>query len=169
MSKREARVERENQKRLKNLEKAARLRERMPPDKEIRIGADPASAFHMTMTWTCESPDIEGAWSWGQPRQWEDAIWDGVIEPKLREFSRLTWSEIDTFASGSGHKMHHNMDTESICDEAQYRMIEIDQYSDVIFRFRLGNKRRLWGFRTVANFEILWFDPEHKIYPTEGD
>jgi hypothetical protein len=121
------------------------------------------------MTWTRDSPDLEGEWSWGQPRRWEDATWAGAIEPKLREFSRLTWSEIDKFSSDTGHRMHHNMSIDAICDEAQDRLLEIEKCFDPIFRFRLGNKRRLWGFRIVANFEILWFDPEHKIYPTEPD
>lgn len=169
MSRKEARIERENLKRLRDEEKSVRLRERQPQEKVVRTGADPVSAFQMTMTWTCDAPDWEDSWSWGQLRKWDDATWTSIIEPKLREFERLTWSEIDRFSSGEGHKMHHNMDTESICEEAQYRMIEIDRYDDVIFRFRLGNKRRLWGHRVVANFEILWYDPEHKIYPTEPD
>lgn len=169
MSRKEARVERANAKRLKDMEKAARLKSRPAPERQIRAGADPSSAFHMTMTWTCDAPDWVDSWSWGQPRKWDDVTWSAIIEPKLHEFERLKWSEIDRFSSDSGHRMHHNMDTESICEEAQYRMIEIDRYSDVIFRFRLGNKRRLWGHRVVANFEILWFDPEHKIYPTEPD
>lgn len=169
MSRKEARIERENLKRLRDEEKSARLRGRQAEEKVVRTGVDPASAFHMTMTWSRAHSDCEGEWSWGQSRQWSDADWRETIEPKLRVFSTLTWKEIDTHSSDTGHKMHHNMDTESICDEAQYRMVEIDRYEDVIFRFRLGNKRRLWGHRVVANFEILWYDPEHKIYPTEPD
>jgi hypothetical protein len=38
-----------------------------------------------------------------------------------------------------------------------------------IYRFRLGNKRRLWGFRRVNLFEILWYDPDHNVYPTDPD
>lgn len=65
--------------------------------------------------------------------------------------------------------MHHNMATEVICDEAQLRMMEIERHADVIFRFRLGNKRRLWGHRVVNHFEILWFDPTHGVYPIDPD
>jgi hypothetical protein len=169
MSKREARIERANAKRLRDNEKAARLKARPAPEKKIRTGVDPNSAFQMTMTWTCDAPDCEGAWSWGQARKWEDETWFAIIEPKLRHFEQLRWSEIESFSSDAGHRMHHNMDTDSICEEAQYRLIELDRYSDVIFRFRLGNRRRLWGFRIVAKFEILWFDPEHRIYPTDPD
>lgn len=135
----------------------------------MRIGADPGSIFHMSMTWSCENPDVDDVWSWGVARQWSDEDWTSVIEPKLQEFSKLTWAEIDGFSSDSGHKMHHNMDTDQICDEAQLRLIDIERYEDVIFRFRLGNKRRVWGYRVVGDFQILWFDPTHQIYPTDPD
>jgi hypothetical protein len=121
------------------------------------------------MTWSCENPDVEDVWSWGVARQWSDEDWDSTIEPKLREFERLTWAEIDSFSSGTRHKMHHNMDTDQICEEAQLRLIEIERYDDVIFRFRLGGLPRLWGFRVLAEFQIVWFDPTHQVYPVDQD
>ena len=63
--------------------------------------------------------------------------------------------------------MHHGMDVDVITREAQHRLMVLDKYFDTIFRFRLGNRRRLWGFRILANFDVLWFDPEHEIYPTD--
>ncbi|TIL87498.1 MAG: hypothetical protein E5Y73_25140 [Mesorhizobium sp.] len=179
MPKREARIARDLENKLNELEKSARLKERIPiggvrtgaepAAKQVRTGANPGSVFSMKMQWSCDAPDIKDAWTWGVARQWTQGDWDGVILPKLQEWSKLTWAEIDRFSSGTGHKMHHNMDSEDICEEAQYRMIEIERCSDVIFRFRLGNKRRLWGQRAVDKFEILWFDATHEIYPTDPD
>lgn len=119
------------------------------------------------MNWDCDAPDTEGDWSWGVARQWSDDDWANIIKPKLEEFAQLTWSEVDSFSSDSGHKMHHNMEIGTICDEAQYRLIEIEMYQDVIFRFRLGNLERLWGFRILDKFSVVWFDPTHKIYPVD--
>ncbi|WP_164780247.1 hypothetical protein [Mesorhizobium sp. M7A.F.Ca.US.011.01.1.1] len=180
MSKREARIARDLAAKLKEQEKSVRLRERLPiggirlgadvvDEKQVRTGADPGSVFSLQMTWACEKPDREHSWSWGVARDWSASDWEGLILPKLTEWEKLTWGEIDRPSSDSGHKMHHNMDTTEICDEAQSRMVEIERYADVIFRFRLGNKRRLWGHRIVNKFEILWFDPTHQIYPTEPD
>jgi len=135
----------------------------------------PDRVFSMQMTYAKEEADarneadVEGEWTWGVSRQWSYADWQDVLSPKLEEWSKLTWGEIDRFSSSSGHKMHHNMNTDAICEEAQYRMVEVDRYSEVIFRFRLGNKRRLWGFRIVNRFEILWYDPTHAIYPVDPD
>jgi hypothetical protein len=158
-SRREARIARDIERVAKAAEKSARLVERLHErearidvgvvgDQTIPIGADPGSIFQMKMTWIDDARDCLGAWSSGTPRQWENDAWIAHIEPKL---------------------VHHDMPTDSVCDEAQLRLIELEKYADDIFRFRLGNKRRLWGFRIIANFEILWFDPNHEIYPTDPD
>lgn len=167
MSKREARVERKLAKALKQNEKSARLKERPTETKTPRLGANPDSIFGMLMTWTAEHADCNGAWKSGTVRQWAQSVWDGEIEPKLNEWARLMWWEIDRLTTGNGHKMHHLMPVETIMAEAQDRLVEIEKVDDDIFRFRLGNKPRLWGFRIGAEFQILWFDPLHEIYPTD--
>jgi hypothetical protein len=84
-------------------------------------------------------PRLEG-WSSGTARQWSDSDWDGNIHQKLTEWSRLTWAEIDTHATGKDgkrHKMHHSMDVYAILDEAQLRLIDLEKLEETIFRFRL--------------------------------
>ncbi|GAA0870136.1 hypothetical protein GCM10009116_19720 [Brevundimonas basaltis] len=169
MSRRQARLEREAQRKLKAAEKSARLRERPVEEKTVRFGADPGSIFHMQMTWTVDQADCDGAWASGTPRQWSEECWANEIEPKLGEFAALTWAEIDTFTTSSGHKMHHSMDTSQIANEAQARLAELSRSEESIFRFRLGGKPRLWGFRVVSTFNVLWHDPEHEVYPVDVD
>lgn len=172
MRKAEARIARAAQKQLKANEKAVRLRERPRDEKSARLGADPGSIFHLTMSWTIEHADRTDAWSSGTSRQWSEDDWGGIIEPKLAEWSRLTWSEIDSLSTGNPgkrHKMHHSMDVDVILDEAQLRLIDLGKYEETIFRFRLGNKLRLWGFRRVSEFHVTWYDPKHEIYPVEPD
>lgn len=166
----EARVARENLRQLAAAGKSARLVERLMaeiPTKQPRSPENPNSVYGMRMTWALESADLEEAWSWGVARQWTAADWDQIIQPKLAELERLTWGEIDRFSTDTGHKAHHGMLTDMICEEAQYRLVEIEQLEDTMFRFRLGNLPRLWGFRTVAHFEIVWYDPTHQIYPVD--
>jgi hypothetical protein len=114
----------------------------------------------------CTNPDVDSVWSWGVQRKWCDREWAEKIEPRFEEWSNLTWAEVDGFASDTGHRMHHNMDYDAICDEAQERMIEIERFHDVLFRFRAGNLERVWGYRIVNIFHVLWYDPTHQIYPT---
>lgn len=121
------------------------------------------------MSWTIENADRAGAWSFGVQRDWPQETWDGQLQPKLVEWERLTWAEIDALTTGTKdrHKMHHSMDVEAICDEAQLRLMELNNSDESIFRFRMGGKPRLWGFRRVAVFHVLWFDPTHQIYPVD--
>jgi hypothetical protein len=81
----------------------------------------------------------------------------------------MHWREIEAAITQSGHHMHHSMAIESICDECQTRLLELNKVDGDIYRFRLGNRRRLWGFRITHVFEILWFDPEHNVYPVDPE
>lgn len=134
-----------------------------------RKSKNPNSVYGLTMKWCGDYADKDDAWSWGVDREWSEEDWDEIILPKLGAWSKQTWGEIDKASSDSGHKMHHDMDCDAIREEAQYRLIEIEQHADVIFRFRLGNKKRLWGFRVLEEFNIIWYDPTHEIYPTDRD
>jgi hypothetical protein len=168
-SKSEARIARKNLKALEAQGKSARLVQAYivdTPDKEVRIGANPDSIFHMKAEIQCDNPDVADTWSWGVDRQWREEEWAEKIAPRFVEWSNLTWAEIDDFASDTGHKMHHNMGCDDICEEAQDRMIEIERFFDVLFRFRAGNLERVWGYRIAHTFHVLWYDPTHQIYPT---
>jgi hypothetical protein len=166
----EARIARKLERQLRHEQKSARLRATVTiPEAAPRAGADPGSIYHTVMTWTDEHADRTDQWSWGQQRDWGPEVWTTVIEPKLKQWVLLRWSEIERFTTDNGHRMHHSMSTETICNEGQERLIEIDLYVDELYRFRLGNKRRLWGRRIVSEFQIVWYDPEHRIYPTDPD
>ncbi|MGH1331284.1 MAG: hypothetical protein ACRBBK_10410 [Paracoccaceae bacterium] len=136
------------------------------PERTVRLGADPHSIFQMPVIIKCEDPDVEGAWSWGVDRQWCHDEWAEKVEPKFSDWQNLTWAEIDSHTSDTQHRMHHNMNCEAICEEAQYRMIEIEKFFDTLFRFRAGNRERIWGYRITNTFYVLWYDPTHQIYPT---
>jgi hypothetical protein len=177
----EARVARRVAEQISREAKSARLR--AEPDahavrseyvkeasKEVRTGANPGSIFQMQMCWTVEDADRHGAWSWGTEREWTDEVWATALHPKLLEFEKLTWAEIESHAygnEGKRHRSNHSMDTDKVCEEAQYRLIELDRDPEVLFRFRLGNLPRLWGQRVVNKFEIIWYDPTHQIYPVD--
>lgn len=170
MSRRGARIARKLEKALQEKEKSARLVSTFAESvsrKKPRLSKNPDSIFSMFVTWDADNPDKVDEWSWGVARSCILDEWDSEILPKLKEWEKKTWGEVDLLSSDSGHKMHHTHKTDDICDEAISRMNEIERAEEVVFRFRLGNLKRLWGFRRAEHFEILWYDPTHKIYPTE--
>jgi len=137
--------------------------------REIRAGADPNSIFQMRMTCSIDTADRDENWSWG-PRDWSADDWAIMLAPKLKAFGQLTWAQINEFYTGTGAKrrrMHHDMEKTSLSAEAQDRLSYLEQNSELIFRFRLGGKVRLWGIRVVSEFQVLWYDPEHQIYPVD--
>lgn len=181
-SKSEARIKRKIAKELQRHEKSARLRESpethvvrtkyaSEAPREARAGINPESVFHMKMEWTIDDADKNGSWSWGIDRDWGQDTWNRNLHPKLDEFAKLTWSEIEKQMygnEGKRHRSHHSMDTEFLCQEAQNRLLELTHdYPDTLFRFRLGNLPRLWGVRVVNKFKVLWYDPTHQVYPVD--
>lgn len=131
---------------------------------------NPDSIMHYNMQWCDDNADLEGKWSWGETRQWSNEEWNNRILYNLNELSKLPWSEIYAQRTGGKerHKKHHDMSVELICDEAFKRWLDIglEEY-DTAFRFRFSNKQRLWGYRVFKVFNIVWWDPNHMIYPTE--
>ena len=65
------------------------------------------SRFGNRVTWCISQADKEGKWSWHELRAWTDQEWAVDIEPPFIEFTQMTWADVDSRGSGSGHKMHH--------------------------------------------------------------
>jgi hypothetical protein len=166
-SKAEARIARQAKRAADNANKNVRFASAVKEELAARFVENPASTYQMTVSWNVDNADVLEAWSWGVMRQWSDDDWNETILPKLEQFKVLTWAEIDKLSSDTGHKMHHSTATSLICDEAQLRLWDIEKHEDNMFRFRLGNLPRLWGFKRGAEFQVLWYDPTHQIYPTQ--
>lgn len=93
------------------------------------------------------------------------------------EMARLPWQEIWRLLYNSSrqtHRKHHYQALDTLCSDAQARITErrLDEVVGAeLFRFRLAAKKRLWGF-TLDNdptFYVLWWDPDHKVYPMEPE
>lgn len=146
-----------------------RIQEKTEGDKIPRISEDPGSIMQKLMEWDDSKGDITGTWSWGQQRNWhEKNDWHTIIYPNLCEFAKLTWAQISDQRTGdkTRHKKHHDMNLYVIEREAIDRWLELglDEH-ETLYRFRLGNCPRLWGFRISSKFFVVWWDKFHKIYP----
>lgn len=108
----------------------------------------------------------EGRWGW---RLLDDSTASALLN-FICEMAKLSWQEVRS-QGASGHLRHHSQDVESLCSEAQKR-IEALQYDDIqepMFRFRVNGTSRLWGWEVAGIFHAVWWDPNHKVYPTERD
>ncbi|WP_019564360.1 hypothetical protein [Agrobacterium sp. 10MFCol1.1] len=186
MSKKEARIERKLAKQLKEQEKSARLKVQVESQQVPRAEAnpiteklprserDPVSIMQMRMEYRIhEHADREGAWSWGEQRNWCHSSYGPdnacVVRATMIAMSGLHWHEIMSQTTGGNdrHKKHHAQSWDTLCPEAQERWMEIERVEEELFRFRTGGKQRIWGFRTGHVFNMVWWDAEHKIYPVD--
>jgi hypothetical protein len=90
----------------------------------------------------------------------------------LRDISTTTWGELrgQTWSTKSKtHRKHHEHAVDDLCAEAKARLaaMKLDEVvGEDLFRFRVNARGRLWGFLTEHTFHVLWWDPEHDVYPT---
>lgn len=107
--------------------------------------------------WSIAKLDREGPWGWSRvicQFFWSD-IW-----PKMRDFESMEWEQI--VANGS-----HEVSVDGICKDAkkQLERLKLDDVERLV-SFRFTGKQRLWGIRLGNVFQILWWDPNHEVYPS---
>jgi hypothetical protein len=145
----------------------AQLKE-LPRPRRLSGIADTPDGRHPA--WRLSFLDVEhsGDWSW---QLGEEDLHE--IVRFLRDMERLTWTEIYaqlTSSKRGSHRKHHQMPVTQLCGDAQRRLEELrlDDF-DELFRFRLGNTRRLWGIIDDDVFYPVWWDANHKVYPQDRE
>ena len=97
------------------------------------------------------------------PYGWHELNPDGVlaIRSKLAEFEKLTWKEI--LRPGCGN---HRIAVVRICRTAQDRLMELrlDEI-DHLVSLRFQGSVRVWGYIDRGVMTLLWWDPDHSVYP----
>lgn len=91
-----------------------------------------------------------------------------LVFEKIMEYSCMMWSEIERQTHDGGKSKHHFLEnTDKLSKEAKERIkkLKIEDLTDSIFSFALMNKIRIIGIRQGDYFFVLWYDPEHEVYP----
>jgi hypothetical protein len=84
---------------------------------------------------------------------------------KLKQYEKLTWKEIDT--RYDLRKLHHYIPLEhpKLNKEVALRIAAMQVDAERVFSFHITSTRRLWGVREGPVFRVLWWDPDHTVYP----
>lgn len=132
------------------------------------IELDHESYMDKFFEWSQDYEDKDGTWSWGDDRDWGDAVWKSLLEPFLNACEAKKWSHIRSekyYNKKGGHYKYIYYTLDKIKQEAFDRLIELelDDY-DRIFRFRIDRNKRLYGFVMNQVFGLVWYDPNHNIY-----
>lgn len=108
-------------------------------------------------SWQISRIDEDGEWGWNKIGVDE---FKSEVVAKIKNFESSTWAEI------LGDKSHE-VSISQISKDAQKRLAQL-KLEDIesLVSLRLAGRKRIWGIRNAAVFKILWWDPEHEVYPT---
>ena len=92
------------------------------------------------------------------------------IYPKLKEFEKRTWEDIEKETYGERNKTkHHFVKIDKFIKEARDRLSDNKlNDTDELFSLRLEGKIRIYGNRKLNYMEIIWIDPNHEICPSKA-
>ncbi|HEX4276442.1 MAG TPA: hypothetical protein VHZ74_13860 [Bryobacteraceae bacterium] len=125
--------------------------------KAPRLASDPSSYYDAHPAWRVIRMEFCDPYGWHQV----DAETLLFIREKLGELEKLTWKEVLKPGSGS-----HPMPTKELCKEARDRLVELEiDEADNLVSIRLQQKMRVWGYMDQGILNLLWWDPEHSVYP----
>jgi hypothetical protein len=90
-----------------------------------------------------------------------DAATSRAVVDRLKHFESMTWVEI--LRTGS-----HRINASDLGKPARDRLVEIRQDDvDYLVSLRIDGPGRMWGILDERVLRILWWDPEHDVYPVE--
>lgn len=120
---------------------------------------DPPALDGKPISWRFSSCDRNGPFSWS-----------GLIDPaykcileKLHEYESKNYDEITRAGS-------HPIEVYRLSDAAKARLKEI-QMDDIesLMSFRCEGDDRVWCIPQNGVMRILWYDPDHMVYPVAKD
>jgi len=92
------------------------------------------------------------------------------LQKRIKHLEGMTWGEILRASRGSGNTLHHEVEIEKICADANRRLRRL-RYDDLdtLFSLSVNGRRRLWGKRVNEILYIVWWDPHHTVCPSLKD
>ena len=129
-----------------------------PSEKKYPRGGEKAEKIVDLISWHIRIIDRGGQWGWTKIDNL-NTLW-GDIFSKMSNFETMKWSEIL-------NRNNHPILVSEICHKAQKRLKELKQDDvDEIVSLHLTGTKRIWGIRDQNILKILWWDPDHTVYPS---
>jgi len=127
-------------------------------------------------TWSFKYCDLDHK-KWGIHAHLSSNEEPNKLIKNLISLENQTWNQILT-RSGKRNSKSHSIDINTLCDEAKGRFKELfsksnpeylEEQQERIFSLYCSSKYRIFGFlsQDEKKFQIVWIDPEHKIYPSK--
>jgi hypothetical protein len=146
----------------KKLEKARTFQEQHTEKEPRRFHSNFENRKDHHPAWQFSLLDWEGEWGW---QNLTPETWQNILE-KLKNFESMTWGEIE---SGDQNDSSHEVLLKDCPNTNVRKRLEELKLDDIdsLFSLRLSGKERIYGILEGSVLKLLWFDPEHTIWPVE--
>jgi hypothetical protein len=125
------------------------------PQKAPSTEVDPNAFYHLKPAWRISRLEFCDPYGWHEIDR--DTL--NRIRERLGSLEAMTWQEI------IGNK-NHPIRTVQLCKAAQDRLTDLHLDDvDRMTSLRLTGKGRIWGFVNQGIMTLLWWDPDHEVYP----
>lgn len=127
------------------------------PQRQVRVGVLPEGEWQTASpSWLLGNVDLAGPFSWASLSPATAVRLLGL----LRSFESMSWREILQKDSCG------EIETSRLAKRARERLEEL-RLEDIasLMHLRVTGRERLWGIRDGQRLRILWWDPEHAVYP----
>jgi len=116
------------------------------------------SHLESTPSWQFSIVDVDGPWGWNNIAP---GFFMAEVIPKMKNFESMTWREI------LGPR-NHEVYVYQIGSSAQKRLeaLKLDDIAKLV-SLRFTGESRLWGIRRDHTLRLLWWDPNHEVYPSQ--
>ena len=119
------------------------------------IATDP---LQLRPSWQFEFIDVHGPWGWNNISK--DYLFSKILDSVIN-FESMKWHEIL-------NRNNHEIKICRITKEAQRRLVELNiDDIETLVSLRIMGAVRIWGIRVHNCFKVLWWDPEHQVYPSK--
>ena len=130
-----------------------------PPSKRSPHLPRPAPAWNRRWSWYFSDMDTGGPFSFSWKKM--DSKQLQMILDRLKEFER---HNLDGLKKANCHPIP----PEDLAKDAQTRLKTLKRDDiEALWSFRINSKARVWAMQHDDVFALLWWDPEHKVYPSE--
>ncbi len=109
------------------------------------------------VSWRLSTLDLEGPWGW---RRLDEAALR-ELHDKLRGLETMTAGEV--LGPNRGHK-HIPIGDLPRTAVRRLQDLQLDD-QDGLCELRIKGAARVWGFRRANVIHVLWWDPDHTVFP----
>jgi hypothetical protein len=120
---------------------------------------EPPSYMDRKAAWRLRRVQMADPYGWHQLKH-EQLIY---VQEKLSAFESMTWNEIFV----DSKKQNHDIAVSELrCGHARRWMRRNMPDQPTLWTLRFSGAERVWGIFSEGIYQILFWDPEHLIYPT---